>query len=117
MKIHSFRPGNIDISEVISDEVLLKNEQDVVNLLSEQLSDHIILYEHNVQKDFFDLSTRIAGNILQKFSTYHIHVALVGDFDKYPSSTLKDFIYECNNTKDHLFVQSRDDAIQLWMKQ
>ncbi len=117
MKINSFRPGNVDISEIISDDVLLKNEQDVISLLSEGLSDHIILYEHNVEKDFFDLSTRIAGNILQKFTNYHIHLAIVGNFDTYPSKTLKDFIYESNNTKDHLFVGSRDDAIQLWMKQ
>jgi hypothetical protein len=116
MNIKTVSAGSIVVSEIISDEVLLRNEQDAVNLLSEGLSDHIIIREQNVVPDFFDLSTRVAGDILQKFSTYHTYIAIVGDFEKYPSKTLKDFIYECNKTRDHIFVKSRDEAIKMWEK-
>jgi len=30
--------------------------------------------------DFFDLSTGLAGEILQKFVNYHVKIAIVGDF-------------------------------------
>ncbi|MCK7528774.1 MAG: DUF4180 domain-containing protein [Ignavibacteriales bacterium] len=30
--------------------------------------------------DFFDLKTGIAGEILQKFSTYNVRLAILGDF-------------------------------------
>ncbi len=44
--------------------------------------------------DFFDLSTRLAGEILQKFINYHVKIAIIGDFSIYTSKSLKDFIYE-----------------------
>jgi hypothetical protein len=114
MKTNLIKADNIEITEIISDKILLNNDNDAVDLMSEGLSDHIIVYEHNIGKNFFDLSTRIAGDILQKFINYQVKLAIVGDFDKYPSKTLKDFIYECNKTGDHLFVKSRDEAIKLW---
>lgn len=114
MEFALLQVDDITISEIDSDGVILKNEQDAVDLLSEGVSDHVIVREQNVSADFFDLSTRVAGEILQKLSTYHTKLAIVGDFSKYPSKTLKDFIYECNKTKDHIFVQTKEEAIALW---
>lgn len=114
MKMNKITVGSIEITEILSDQILLKSEKDALDLLSEVQSDYIVLHEQNVDKDFFDLSTKIAGDILQKFTNYRIKLAVVGDFDRYPSKTLKDFIYECNKTKDHLFVKTTDEALHLW---
>ncbi len=36
---------------------------------------------------------------------YNMKIAIVGDFSKYNSKSLKDFIYECNKGK-HIFFKS-----------
>ena len=62
-------------------------------------------------EDFFVLSTRLAGEILQKFINYGGRIAIYGDFSKYTSKPLKDFIYESNKGKDVFFVESKEQAI------
>lgn len=58
------------------------------------------------------MSTRIAGEILQKFITYQFKLAIVGDFSGYTSKPLKEFIYESNKGKEIFFVSSEEDAIE-----
>ena len=72
---------------------------------------NIIIHKDLVTEEFFDLSTRLAGEILQKFINYNIKIAFVGDFSVYPSKSLRDFIYECNKGKDFFFVVTEDEAV------
>jgi hypothetical protein len=60
---------------------------------------------------FFDLKTRLAGEILQKFSTYRCRLVLVGDFSAYASKALQDFIRECNRGSLIGFAPDRQAAI------
>jgi len=54
----------------------------------------------------------LAGEVLQKFSNYRVKLAIVGDFIKYQSKSLQDFIFE-NNTSDYMFfIDTIDLAIQ-----
>ena len=61
---------------------------------------------------FFDLSTKLSGEILQKFINYHIKIVIVGDFSVYTSKSLKDFIYESNKGKDIFFLPNEKEAIE-----
>ncbi|MGO4834801.1 DUF4180 domain-containing protein, partial [Rhizobiaceae sp. 2RAB30] len=56
--------------------------------------------------DFFPLSTRRAGTILQKFSNLGTRVAIVGDLSEEVarSRALRDFIYESNSRDQVWFV-------------
>ena len=105
----------INIAEIVSDEVLIQDVQDAVDLMAEcnyRDAECIILKEINLTKDFFDLKTRIAGEILQKFSNYRLRLAIAGDFSKYTSKSLKDFIYESNRTGRIYFTASVDEAYE-----
>jgi hypothetical protein len=62
---------------------------------------------------FFDIKSGIAGEILQKFSTYRIRLAIVGDFSKYTSKSLNDFIFESNNGRHINFVSTYSEAIKI----
>ena len=114
MKIHTHSIQNLQIAEVISDERIINATEDGLNLLGNlyyQGFDRIILYEKDITPDFFDLKTGIAGEILQKFSNYRVHLALVGDFSKYASKSLNDFIYESNKGRYIHFTSSLQEAL------
>ena len=49
---------------------------------------------------------------MQKFINYDVKAAIYGDYSRYTSKPLKDFIYESNNGKDVFFVSDKDEAIQ-----
>lgn len=61
--------------------------------------------------DFFVLSTCLAGEILQKFINYGVRFAIYGDFSKYTSKPLKDFMYESNKGKDIYFQPTASLAV------
>ena len=54
----------------------------------------------------------MAGEILQKFTTYRVELAIIGDFSKYPGKSIRDFIYESNRYGRINFVNSREEAIE-----
>ena len=63
--------------------------------------------------DFWVLSTRLAGEVLQKFVTYQMRLAVVGDFDPLTSQSksLHDFLYESNQGRDILFLPMEEEAL------
>lgn len=75
-----------------------------------QGTDSLIVHEHNLPAEFFDLKTKLAGDILQKFSTYQGRLSIVGDFSKYEGRSLRDFIYESNKGRRINFVTTVEDA-------
>ncbi|MFA6984095.1 MAG: DUF4180 domain-containing protein, partial [Sedimentibacter sp.] len=71
-----------------------------------------ILNKSAICEEFFDLKTKLAGDILQKFVNYHVKIAIVGDFSVYTSKSLRDFIYESNKGKTIFFLQDEKQAIE-----
>lgn len=115
MKIETHEINDIKIAEVILETAIIHKAEDGVDLVGNvyyQGFDKVILYEKNITPYFFDLSSGIAGEILQKFSTYRVRLAIVGDFTKYPSKSLNDFIFESNKGKQVNFVSSLTAALK-----
>ena len=71
----------------------------------------VIVHEQSLSDTFFDLKTGVAGEILQKCSTYGIKLAIIGDFEKYKSKSLKAFISESNNGNGVFFKKTLEDGI------
>lgn len=104
--------GN-SIAFLRSSRVLLQQTQDALDLMTEAsyLNCHkIIIKEDQITPSFFDLKSGIAGEILQKFSTYNVQLAIIGDFSKYTSKSLSDFMFESNKYGCINFVSSLDEA-------
>lgn len=116
MIIKTTTVNGIDIAIVNSDEVCMSDGQTALDFMMsvnyETGCHSIVINKEAIIKDFFDLSTRIAGEILQKFSSYRFRLAIVGDFSAYTSKALKAFIYESNNGNDIFFVSSESAAIE-----
>ncbi len=116
MKIVQHKASGTNISEVTGEGLLISSADDIMdiigNLYYSASSDKIIIHENNIVPEFFDLSSRMAGDILQKISNYRIRLAIVGDFSKFTKKSIKDFIYESNKTGRINFVKSVAEAIQ-----
>lgn len=114
MKIEAHNINDTNIAEVISEVNVINKVEDGIDLLGNlyyQGFDRIIIYEKNITPVFFDLKTGIAGEILQKFSNYRVQLAIVGDFTKYNSKSLNNFIYESNKGRLINFVSTLSEAL------
>lgn len=116
MKINTIKENNIEIAVISSNEILIRDAQSALDFMAtiryDTGCDRIIINKSAICDDFFDLSTKVAGEILQKFINYHVKIAIVGDFSAYTSKSLKDFIYESNNRKDIFFLPDEKKAIE-----
>ena len=113
IKIHTI--DDRKIAEIISANIVLQTVEDAVDLIgnmSYQGFDKLIIHEENIISDFFELKNKIAGNILQKFSQYSMLLAIIGDFEKYESKSLNDFIFESNKGKQINFVTTVEDGLK-----
>lgn len=110
-----FKPiGDTGIAEIIANGIVINYAQDGVDLIGNayfQGFDKVVLHKENVSPDFFDLSTGMAGEILQKFSNYRMRLVIVGDFTGYTSKSLGDFICESNKGMLVNFLASKTEAI------
>jgi hypothetical protein len=101
------------IAEVISDQVVIRNERDALDLMADAgyySARGIILREENLEAEFFDLSSGMAGEILGKFSAYRVKLAIIGAFDKFDSKSLKAFMAESNRGNLIFFVPDLEIA-------
>ncbi|QDS35496.1 DUF4180 domain-containing protein [Brevibacillus brevis] len=116
MNITKVEAGGKNIAIVSGSEVLIGDVQSALDLIAtvhyQADSDRIILNKSLLNESFFDLKTRLAGEILQKFINYRVKIAIVGDFSVYTSKSLKDFIYESNNGNDIFFLPTEEQAIE-----
>jgi hypothetical protein len=114
MKIVIHEINNEKLAEIISDVIVIREPQDALDLLAEanyRGTGKIILLEKHLPPRFFDLKTHLAGDILQKFSNYNFKLAIVGDFSKYKSRSLQDFIRESNRGNRIFFLNSLGEAL------
>lgn len=99
---------------LVSSVNTISTTQDALDLLMNCMyngADGLVINEHFLHPDFFELKSGIAGNVLQVFSTYKGYLAIVGQFDRHNSKSLSDFIFESNKQGRVGFVDSQDAAI------
>ena len=116
MKINIIEEKNTEIAVVSSSELVITDVQSALDFMAtvryDTGCDRMILNKSALCEDFFHLSTKIAGDILQKFINYGVKMAIVGDFSMYTSESLKAFIYESNKGKDIFFLPDEKQAIE-----
>lgn len=115
MKTEVIKRNNIDVAVVSSDELLITDVQSALDLVMtvkyETGCTNIAVNKGAVVNEFFVLSTCLAGEILQKFINYGVRFAIYGDFSRYTSKPLKDFMYESNKGKDIYFQPTASLAV------
>lgn len=102
------------IAEILPGKIMISEPGDILDLMAEAgMNDcsKLVIHSGSLHPDFFDLKTRLAGEILQKFSNYRMKLSIIGDFTDIKSKSLRDFIRESNRTGIITFVSSREEAI------
>lgn len=115
MEIVLYNLNGVQVARIESNRMVIVEVQDALDLMADcayQGAQRLIMKEHHFHPDFFDLKTRLAGEILQKFSNYRIRLAIVGHFNNHASKSMQDFIRESNRLGQVSFVQSDDEAYE-----
>jgi len=113
IKYHS-TPNGAKIAELEPGSEIINSVDEMLDILANSWHNGchgIILHEENINRNFFDLKTGLAGEILQKFSNYRTKLAIIGDFSEVKSKSLRDFIRESNNRGTINFVPSITEAL------
>ena len=107
MTIQAIEKNNIMCAVINSEEKVFTNAQSALDVLMTAKYDagtkNIVIDKRLIVEDFFILSTGLAGEILQKYTNYGGRIAIFGDYSRYTSKPLKDFIYESNKGKNVFF--------------
>lgn len=115
--------NGISVAIIHSDEdqTVIRDTQSALDLLMtakyEAQTENIAIPKKLVTEDFFILSTGLAGEILQKYINYGGRIAIFGDYSRYTSKPLHDFMYESNQGKDVFFVSSQAEAVDVLTRQ
>jgi len=113
---YTFLGKKHSLAYIESEGILISDPQSALDLMMtikyEKDCGRLILDKKAINGEFFRLSSGVAGEVLQKFINYHIKLAVIGDFSKYTSKPLHDFIYECNKGNDIFFVDNLKQAVE-----
>ena len=120
MTIQTVEQNNILCAVINSDEKVFTDAQSALDVLMTAKynvgTKNIIIDKKLIVEDFFILSTGLAGEILQKYTNYGGRIAIYGDYSRYTSKPLRDFIYESNKGKSVFFVATKEEAIEMLTK-
>jgi hypothetical protein len=102
--------GDVRVLDCAADGPTLARAGDVSDYISAAWEHDAALVAIPVERiadEFFRLRTGLAGEAIQKFVNYRIHLAIVGDVSAFArdSAALRDFINESNRGQQVWFIR------------
>ncbi|GAA2634018.1 DUF4180 domain-containing protein [Streptomyces axinellae] len=84
---------------------------DLIGNASYQGAQWVVLPVERLADHFFQLSTRVAGDIAQKFVNYRMGLVVLGDISRHTASStaLRDFVRESNRGRQLWFLTDLDE--------
>lgn len=103
--------NGLRVLELDSSGAPIGNYRDALDLIGEAAAnraDIVAVPSERLTQGFFDLKTRAAGEMIQKFSTYGVRLAIVGDVSNAveSSTAFRDFVRESNRGTVIWFVDN-----------
>src|SRR6266481_22988 len=104
----------VRVLECAADGAKLQTYSDAVDLIGKTFENRatlIVIPVECLDDQFFQLKTRIAGELIQKFVQYRRHLVIVGDISGFlaESSALRAFVAESNRGKEVWFLESIEE--------
>ncbi|MFE2365713.1 MULTISPECIES: DUF4180 domain-containing protein [Streptomyces] len=84
---------------------------DCIGNASYQGAEWAVIPVERFDEAFFRLSTRVAGDIIQKFVQYRVGIVVLGDISRHTadSAALRDFVRECNRGRQTWFLADTEE--------
>jgi hypothetical protein len=118
MQIEYVEKNAIEVAKLSSEEMLFSDVDSALDVMANVRygtgCSRMVVGKKDINPEFFDLSTKIAGDVLQKFVTYQMRLAIVGDFSSGCSSSLRSFILESNKGREIYFTDEEEKAMN-WL--
>ena len=104
----------VRVLECVADGAKLQTYSDAVDLIGKTFENRatlIVIPVECLDDEFFQLKTRIAGELIQKFVQYRRRLVIVGDISRHlaESSALRAFVAESNRGKEVWFLASLEE--------
>lgn len=103
--------------EVVSANPPLYTENDALDLISlcwEHNINSLMIHSRALADEFFDLSTKSAGYMIQKFVNYNVKAAVILPPDLIHSARFREMVLEANKGNQFRLYENEEDA-QLWL--
>jgi hypothetical protein len=105
------------VLELAPDETRVRTYSDAVETVGKSFENRatvVVIPVACLDDEFFQLKTRIAGELIQKFVQYRRHVVILGDISRHlaESSALRAFVAESNRGKEVWFLATREELDQ-----
>lgn len=96
----------VPVTVLSAEGPVLGTAQDAVDLIGNAGSGIVAVPVTRLDPRFFDLSTGVAGEFVQKFVNYRVRLVVVGDIASHlaASGALRAFVAESNRRRDHWFL-------------
>jgi len=114
MQTTTFEQHGIRILACSADGAKIDNERAALDLIGEALHQRagvVLIPAKCLPEAFFELKTRLAGEMIQKFVNYQRRLVILGDISRHieQSTSLHDFVYEANRGRHVWFLQNVEE--------
>lgn len=101
------------IFKLNNDGAIISEEADILDIFGKiYQKNKLLLHSSNLSPNSFDLSTGLAGDVLQKMVNYQVSTALVVDLSKVKSQKFKEMANEASMKNVFRFFESEEDAVK-----
>jgi hypothetical protein len=99
--------GGIRVLHIDAEGTLISTANDVIGDAWSEQATLIAIPVARLDPEFFDLSSLVAGEFLQKIVNYRLQVAILGDISAFleKSGALRDFVWESNRGTQVWFLE------------
>ena len=110
----SYTVHGVRILEYSAEGPLLDNDRaamDIIGNASSSSAELVVIPIERFSLDFFQLRTRLAGDLLQRFVNYRLRLAIIGDLSKplAESQALQALVRESNRGAQIWFLPTIDE--------
>jgi|SRR5271168_341071 len=114
MPERSYDLHGVHILECSPEGPKLGSDRDAVDLVGRAWEHHakfLVIPTERLADDFFQLKTRVAGEMIHRLTLYKMRVAISGDISRHldESSAFRDFVYEANRGNQIWFVAGTEE--------
>jgi hypothetical protein len=119
MKLTLLNFKNVPIAILESIKTPIASVQDALDLIDDadyRGARKIMIKREHLHKDFFDIETKLASDIMQELINSYKYLAVIGNFSDLKKKSWLEFMHESNRIGRIVFVEDTQKAVKILTK-